>query len=198
MSKNGKHPVRILKLERGVARRRNRLVDFLKTLMLLVFLAGASGVLAYFSRESVQAQARVLDGDSLVLAGREIRLLGVDAPEYNQTCVNKNRGTEFSCGKQARSHLAKLVNGKTVVCNGWEHDRYDRLLAQCKAGETDLNRRMVRDGWAVSFGDYGSEEEIAKRQGAGLWSSSFETPSQWRENNREAHRSSVFGWMLAW
>jgi endonuclease YncB( thermonuclease family) len=30
--------------------------------------------------------AHVIDGDSIQLAGTEVRLLGIDAPEWTQTC----------------------------------------------------------------------------------------------------------------
>ena len=33
---------------------------------------------------------KVIDGDSIVLNGTEIRLEGIDAPEYKQICHDKN------------------------------------------------------------------------------------------------------------
>lgn len=34
----------------------------------------------------VVGMARVIDGDSLVVAGREVRMQGIDAPEGRQSC----------------------------------------------------------------------------------------------------------------
>ena len=33
-----------------------------------------------------------------------------------------------------------------------ETDRYGRFVATCSAGETDINREMVRLGWALAWG----------------------------------------------
>ena len=35
---------------------------------------------------TISGTARVIDGDSLVVSGQEVRIYGIDAFEYNQTC----------------------------------------------------------------------------------------------------------------
>ena len=47
--------------------------------------------------ESVSGTPRVIDGDTLEVAGTRIRLYGVDAPESKQSCQRKN-GQEYRCG----------------------------------------------------------------------------------------------------
>ncbi len=39
---------------------------------------------------------------------------------------------------------------------------------------------MVRAGWAISYGDYRSEERKARRAKAGLWAGEFVEPADWR------------------
>jgi endonuclease YncB( thermonuclease family) len=118
------------------------------------------------------------DGDTITLSGERIRLKGIDAPEYSQTC--EKDGASYACGRRAREALATLAGSGVVECAGWERDRYRRLLAVCKSGNVELNRRLVEEGWAVAYGDYGDAEAIARQKKLGLWAGSFERPRQWR------------------
>ncbi len=74
----------------------------------------------------------VVDGDSLRLNGTEIRLHGIDAPEYTQQCDDAN-AQSYPCGKQARLALRELVRGREVHCTSVETDRYGRAISRCKA-----------------------------------------------------------------
>lgn len=148
------------------------------SLFLLLVVAFAAAWFARFSETSREGRAFVVDGDSLQIGEERIRLDGIDAPELRQAC--RRSSGEFDCGRQSRNHLRDLINGRRVNCIGWEYDRYDRLLAECRVGETDLNRRMVADGWATAYGGYEAEEAEARRQGDGMWAGDFDTPRQWR------------------
>ncbi|MGD9783618.1 MAG: thermonuclease family protein [Hyphomicrobiaceae bacterium] len=122
--------------------------------------------------------ARVIDGDSLVIDGREIRLKNIDAPEGRQIC--QRDGRDWSCGEAAARELRALVGNRTVRCRSVEIDKHDRALALCVAGTTDVNRAMVERGFAVSFGGYRSEERAAQHERRGLWSGQFQMPQEWR------------------
>ncbi len=125
--------------------------------------------------------AVVLDGDTLMLAGRKIRLEGIDAPEFGQTCTGKTG--VYPCGREARKHLAALAKGRAVDCTGWQDDKYGRFLGTCTAGQINLNRQMVLSGWAVSYGDYLAEEAAATKAGKGVWQGEFDSPSVWRKTH---------------
>ena len=122
--------------------------------------------------------AVVIDGDSLRVAGHEVRLQGIDAPEYRQTC--RREGRVEPCGHQAREALAALVGGRRVTCRSEGTDRFERTLAICEAGTWVLNREMVASGQAVAFGAYEAEEDDARRAHRGIWATSFERPADWR------------------
>lgn len=129
--------------------------------------------------ETVAGRAGVRDGDSLVIGGHRVRLQGIDAPERAQTC--KKHDKTWSCGREAQRHLSRLIARRTVECDVVRRDRFDRLLARCRAGGRDLNRQMVRDGMAVSFARaYRGEEAAARRGKKGLWSGEFMRPQEWR------------------
>jgi endonuclease YncB( thermonuclease family) len=124
--------------------------------------------------------ATIHDGDTLTVQGQRMRLLNIDAPEYRQNCTAG--GETYPCGRQARAALAAMTAGKAVTCKGWERDKYDRPLVVCGAGSPalELNSAMVRQGWAVAYGDYRGEEAEARTAKRGLWQGDFQRPRDWR------------------
>lgn len=163
---------------------RRRKPRWRKALDIVVALAVVAG-LAYltarideFVSEDVAGHVRVVDGDSLVLGERRLRLKGIDAPEIRQRC--RKDGFDYGCGVEAASHLRGLIGGQPVECRSEGRDRYGRDLVRCRVDGLDLNEAMVRSGHAVAFGDYSQAEAAARQSGAGLWAGEFETPKQWR------------------
>lgn len=131
--------------------------------------------------------ARISDGDTLRLGGETIRLVGIDAPERDQTCERRN-GATYRCGEAARNYLAALTRGTTIKCEGTERDRYGRLLATCYASDVNLNAEMVRAGHALAYRHYSTrylpEEESAKAAATGMWQGRFTEPWDWRQGSR--------------
>ena len=138
--------------------------------------------LAYLLREQRFAgNAVAVDGDSLVMEGRRVRLRGLDAPELGQVC---HRGAiAYRCGQEARTALRSLIAGQTITCQGSGRDRFERVLARCEARGEDVGSVLVRRGLAVSFGAYESEESEARQARRGLWAGPFETPQAWRRRH---------------
>ncbi|MEQ1522432.1 MAG: thermonuclease family protein [Aestuariivirga sp.] len=130
---------------------------------------------------------QVVDGDSLRRGGTDIRLHGIDAPEYRQSCTDRH-GAEYPCGKQAANALRSLVREGEVSCTSIETDRYGRAVAVCKRGDLDINGEMVRLGWAVAYShhslSYVRLEAEARRATRGIWAGSFEPPEDYRARQR--------------
>lgn len=131
--------------------------------------------------------ADIIDGDSFRLGKDEIRLNGIDAPEYRQACRDeKNR--DWNCGRAAADALRRLVRGREVACKGLDADRYGRLVSRCSAGGVELNAEMVRLGWAVAYtrhdNSYVDQENEARRDRRGIWRGTFDLPEDWREIHR--------------
>jgi len=128
----------------------------------------------------------VNDGDSFEIWGKRIRLLGVDTPEYAQSCQTAS-GKGYACGDKATAFLKRLTKGKQVRCEGDEQDIHHRLLATCFVDDLNLNRELVRQGWAVAFVRYDdrylAEENAAKRAGSGIWQGDFIRPSEFRNRS---------------
>ena len=174
-----------------------RLWDWLLTLAILGLLVLLAARLDRTETRNLDGRVTVNDGDSLTLGTERIRLRGVDAPEFGQTC--RKDGADYPCGRRARERLVALIAGRPVSCSGWERDKYDRLLASCTVGGADLNRRLVETGWALGYGDYAAEESAARRTGAGLWAGSFERPRDWRETHggmvESEHAAGFLDWL---
>ena len=94
-------------------------------------------------------QVRVIDGDTLSMTGERIRLLGIDAPEADQTC--SRAGAAWECGRDAAALLSGLTDGKQVSCEQVGRDSYDRIVAVCRAGRVDLSETMAFAGFAVAL-----------------------------------------------
>lgn len=162
--------------------RRSRLLDLLLFAAIVLIILAILRILPAPDPVVVSGRARIIDGDSLVVQGMELRLKGIDAPEILQECVKE--AAKWPCGRESARRLGNFLRGKVVTCDASERDAHDRLLARCKTGGRDINRWMVEQGWAVSFHDYSSVERAARAEKRGIWSSTFVRPQDWREENR--------------
>ena len=52
-------------------------------------------------------------------------------------------------------------------------------------GGKDLNRSQVEAGWAIAYGDYETEQAVARAGKAGIWAGTFDQPQDWRESHHE-------------
>lgn len=127
----------------------------------------------------------VIDGDSLRIGDREIRIAGIDAPEYRQNCSDAE-GRDWPCGKEARTALERLVKAGRLSCVRKAEDRYGRGLAHCRAGEVDLAKRMAEQGWALDARDKrfpppAGAIAAAKAAKRGIWRGLHQHPAEWRK-----------------
>lgn len=148
----------------------------------LIFLSYSSSAIA-----DVIGKPRVIDGDTIEIAGDRVRLSGIDTPEKKQTCLDES-GKRWRCGEDAIFALLDLVGTHWITCKGEKRDRYGRLIAVCFAGPFDINAKMVRQGWALAYRKYSNayvaEEAEAKSKRRGLWRGRFVSPWDWRRGQR--------------
>lgn len=161
-----------------------RLGDYGFTIGLFLLLAFMVAQLEERDRRNETGRATVVDGDTIRLGGTRVRLRGIDAPESSQLC--RKEGADYACGKLARQALVRLIAGRPVSCDGSRLDRYGRLLGDCKAADTNLNRQLVLEGWAVAYGDFERDEAAARTKGHGIWAGSFERPQDWRRRQERS------------
>ena len=154
-------------------------LSIFKTMLLAAGILGAAGFWPVRAEEqrTPRRVERVIDGDTVVLAGGEhVRLLGINAPEYEPW-----RHYAQPYGKESTACAGKWMAGKKVLL---EHDterkdKYGRTLAYVYLENGDLiNRELVAEGCAKAryYAPNGryykilkEAEKTAKADHRGLW-----------------------------
>jgi endonuclease YncB( thermonuclease family) len=140
------------------------------------------------------AEPVIKDGGTIQLAGSTYRLEGIDAPEFDQICVD-DHADPWACGVEARDRLAKLIGKREVRCRdlGPDAPYGKRRIGVCTVdGETtSLNQMLVREGFALDFepaakGRFKADEAQAKAAPAGLWKGCFVAPQEFRHWQKTA------------
>ncbi len=131
--------------------------------------------------EILSGPARVVSGDRLEVAGRMLRLAGVDAPDPGQRC--EIAGRAYDCGRIAATALMDLTVGVAVRCEILGGG--DPAPARCRLPDGyDLAEGMVYAGWALAWpreaNPLRAREEIARERHHGLWRGTFVPPWEWR------------------
>ncbi len=126
--------------------------------------------------------ARIVDGDTIDVGDQRVRLHGIDAVEAGQSC--SRNGERWECGQEAKALLSSLANGKPVTCTQRDIDSYDRIVATCEVGWTDLGKAMIDAGLAVALPQFSraylENEALAKKRRTGIWGSEFDLPADFR------------------
>ena len=145
--------------------------------------------LIFFLSATVSAdtkKVKVIDGDTIHIGTVKYRFFGIDAPEIKQICEKNNKKIE--CGILAKNFLKNKIDDKIPSCITKDKDRYQRLIAECFINNESLSRFMVREGYAVAYSQYSKDfvedEKFAKENRLGIWSMSFQIPSEYRKSLR--------------
>jgi hypothetical protein len=121
----------------------------------LIVVFGAGGLLYALRgvpQKDITGVAQAIDGDSLKLAGEEVRLKGIDAPEFTQTC--QVSGREVACGRESRAALRKLLSTARLLPRA-------RRRYQCRDGA----RRTCYRIWRLSPRGSGSQGGLSRPMG---------------------------------
>ena len=167
------------------------MAKILLTLLLTFFLT------QILNSAEIYGIPKIIDGDTVHIGNKKIRLEGIDAPEIKQQCkkpfltISLRIGFQFNkdykCGVTAKIKLKDKINISKIKCISLSKDRYKRFLATCYKDKINLNKWMVRNGYAVAYRryskDYVSDENYAKENKLGIWEGSFMRPEKWRKLN---------------
>lgn len=150
-------------------------------------LAAVAVLLALPALAAMEGEPQIVDGNTLRLGERQVRLYGVDAPEAEQTC--RRHGIDYPCGRIAAIRLHTLTGGARVRCEPKGRDAAGRAVAVCYNGHgQDMAEALVLMGWAVArpqaAARYREAEAAAKRSNSGLWGGRFVEPWRWRQGER--------------
>jgi endonuclease YncB( thermonuclease family) len=159
------------------------------SLVLIVLLTAAVPALAQTDSDTNGTRTThgfaVSDGDTVKFGKQLIRLFGIDAPEKLQPCDD---GKWFP-GPLATDALVRIIAGRPVSCRQVDYDRKNnRPVAQCYAGDDDLQEQMVLAGWAWAYTQYSDryvpEEKDALARKAGVHAHRYQPPWEWRAQTR--------------
>ena len=140
-----------------------------------------------------QSQIEVIDGDTIELDGRMIRIFGIDAPETKQKCKDVDYN-DYDCGVKSKEILINILGLKSNIgvvnnidCTDINKDRYRRWVSVCFINGLNIGREMVRRGAALAYRQYSlsyeAQEDEAKAEGRGVWQGDFIKPWEWRAKN---------------
>ena len=160
--------------------------------MFMKFLPAIAALLllpAIAEAADITGPAKVREGDQIQIGASKIRLGGIDAPAVDQLCLN-NTGERWTCGAAARDELIKHTDGKDWTCHVRQAaDRRGRVVARCEVNGEDVQKWMVKNGWALSYArvshDYDADEAAAREAKAGMWQGAFIAPWDWRVRNKK-------------
>ncbi|MEM1288694.1 MAG: thermonuclease family protein [Pseudomonadota bacterium] len=94
----------------------------------------------------------VIDGDSVLFKGEQLRLERIDAPEIRDAKCQ----SEQMAGLQARDRLSVLLTNTPFTVVRYEDDRYGRTLARLRTEDGWVTSKLVEEGlaqwWDTSLG----------------------------------------------
>ena len=154
---------------------------------LAVFGAGALILYGVQTCDQAHAQAitgpaSVIDGDTIAVAGTRIRLWGIDAPEYNQTCG------VYRAGELASAELRRIIGNRPVSCVTKDGDKYRRPISLCRnADNYDIGRALVATGHALAYTRYTDvylgDQLAAQAKNLGMHAYNCISPESWRHSH---------------
>ncbi len=170
-----------------------------KKLIILIIISSIFFILTYNDVRSeninkISGFVKVIDGDTIKINSKKIRLYGIDAPEKKQKCKKTyltisfmSFTKDYMCGEVSTQKLIKKINKQKLNCNILDVDRYKRLIGECFKRNINLNSWMVSNGYAVAYRKYSkkyvSDEINAKKNKLGIWQGKFEMPWDYRRKN---------------
>ena len=119
---------------------------------------------------TITGKAYVTDGDGIRVARQDVRIAGLDAPEWDQKAKHQD-GYWYKHGKRVKSALIQEIGGKRVHVSVESVDKFGRHLGTVTCNGRDIGEWLVREGHAIAaYSDrYKHVEREAREAKRGMW-----------------------------
>jgi endonuclease YncB( thermonuclease family) len=117
------------------------------------------------------ADVAVIDGGTLKLGDRVVRLFGVEPPARDTPCGTRDDAGQ-DCAASAANALAAMLRDLPVACRITGMDSLGRPYAICQANGAELNSAVIAAGWAradTALPKLRSAEQAAQAAHRGVW-----------------------------
>lgn len=151
---------------------------------LLIILSLTLGLTAMESRTNMALATPgaagfpdVVEGDKLRFGSMIVELFGIRAPKPGMIC--RAGSVEFQCGAAAAQALDRIIENYAIKCQQVSNVQLFPMLTECQMGQSDLNRLILRAGWAMvdmvscdthpACPTYLRDQQFAKDNKKGIW-----------------------------
>ncbi|OSQ38260.1 thermonuclease family protein [Thalassospira mesophila] len=120
---------------------------------------------------------QVIKGDQLLFGAMAVDLFGIRAPQPGTVC--RVDDIPFQCGDAAAQAVRRIVQDYAVSCEKVSDSQLFPMLTECHIGQSDLNRLILRAGWAMvdmnvcdgypRCKTYIADQNFARDNHKGLW-----------------------------
>lgn len=146
------------------------------------------------TQAEIRGVLRVVDADTVEVAGQRIRLHAIDAPEVDQPCETEQGQSWAGCGAWVSHVVAQEFGGAAARCVPLDRDAYDRIVARCFVAGDDMGATLVSRGLAFAYVKYGQDYVALQAEAAaadrGLHALRLTQPS-WHRKTRAVGRMPV-------
>lgn len=92
---------------------------------------------------TLSGPATIIDGDTIIVEGIHVRIMGLDAEELSEPH-----------GLRAKQHMQELTHDRVVECTTNGDRSYNRYIGTCFIRGVDLAQSMIADGFALDCAHY--------------------------------------------
>ena len=87
---------------------------------------------------------KVLDGDTVIVSGKKIRLLGIDAPEKDQLSLDG-----WPIGIKSKEFLSSKILHKKVYVKYQGRGKYGRIIGEIFYNGININLEILKSGHGI-------------------------------------------------
>jgi endonuclease YncB( thermonuclease family) len=157
----------------------------------LVLLAPGAGLAQ--SADTISGPATAVGPDIILVNNTRVILLGIDAPEANQTC-DEAGAKLWNCGDSALAVLSQTLNQGDVTCTlKGNPDPLARRSGTCKIGDQDVADVLVKQGLALPYPkdpeskNYEADAAAAKAARQGMFADGVSFMNPWEFRIKHNH-----------